>query len=161
MPRLKEDPEDPLWGGGFPHHPGGCGPWGEHGIGRPEDPWPIWLWAGGCRGGHYVIVLAFQNCTPDLWQGPVAVCRWRRRVLVGDVEAGGTEGGVAVGCGGLFPLFRLVRVCRVALLRWSSWKARDSFVADVGVGVVCQGLASLDGGDPDALVLLVPASPPT
>ena len=109
----------------------------------------------------HVIVLAFQDCTPDLWPGPVAVCRWRGRVLVGDVEAGGTEGGVAFGCGGLFPLFRLVRVCRVALLRWSSWKERDSFVADVGVGVVCQGLASLDGGDPDALVLLVPASPPT
>ena len=40
-------------------------------------------------------------------------------------------------------------------------KARGSFLGDpgVGVGVVCQGLAPLDQGDPDALVSRVRASP--
>ena len=33
-------------------------------------------------------------------------------------------------------------------------------MCDVGVGVVCQGLAPLDGEDPDVLVLGVLASPP-
>ena len=40
----------------------------------------------------------------------------------------------------------------MVLLRWGLFKARGSFVCDVGVGVLSQGLAPLDGGDPDVLV---------
>ena len=75
------------------------------------------------------------------------------------MEAGGAEGGVAVGCGGPLPLFRMVRVCWVVLLRWGPSKACGPFVG-VGVGVACQGLGPFDGGDPDALVSCTPARPP-
>ena len=44
-------------------------------------------------------------------------------------------------------------------LRWGLSKA-CGLVAGVGVGVVCQGLGPLGGGDPDALVSRVLASPP-
>ena len=50
----------------------------------------------------------------------VTVCRCRRLVIVWGVEAGGAEGGGAGWCGGLFPFFRVVRVCWVVLLRWGS-----------------------------------------
>ena len=81
-------------------------------------------------------------------------------VVVGPAEAGDAEGGVAVGCGGLFPLFWVARVCRVVVPRWGSSKECGSSACDVVVGVVCQGLASFDGGDPDVLVLGVLTSPP-
>ena len=63
-------------------------------------------------------------------------------------------------CGGLFPLLRVVRVRWVVLLRWGSSQAYGSSTCDVGVGVVCQGLAPLDGGDPDVLALGVLAGSP-
>ena len=103
VPRWEDAAEDPVWSAGFPYCRGGCGPWGEHGVGAPEDPWGIWM----CCGLHYVIVLAFEDCTPDLRRGPVAVCRWAGGVIGGGAknggaELGGAEGGVALGCGGLF-----------------------------------------------------------
>ena len=80
------------------------------------------LWAGGrCCGGQYVVVPALEDCTPDLRWGVVTVCRWGREVVVGDAEAGGAEGGVAVWWVGLCPLFRMVEVCRVIVPRWGSW----------------------------------------
>ena len=160
IPRLEDAPEDPLWGGGLSHQPGGCGSPGEHGVRPPEDPWAFWCWAGDCRGGHYVIVPAFEDCAPDLWRGPVAVCRWGGEVVVGGVESGCAEGRVAVWCCGLFPLFPVVWVCRVVLLRWGSSKACRSLAGDVSFGLVFQGLAPLHGGDPDALVLHALACPP-
>ena len=66
---------------------------------------------------------ALEDCTSDLRRGLVAVCMWGGEVVVRVAEAGGAEGGVSVGCGGLFPLFREVRVSRVVLLRWGSSKA--------------------------------------
>ena len=60
---------------------------------------------------------------------------------MGGAEAGGPEGGIAVGCGGLSPLFRVVQVCRVIHLCWGLSKASGSSACDVGVGVVCQGMA--------------------
>ena len=63
---------------------------------------------------------ALEDCTPNFWWGSVAVCRWGGKVVIGGTEAGGAEGGVAGWCGGLFPLFRMTRVCRVILLRWGS-----------------------------------------
>ena len=60
---------------------------------------------GCCRNGHYVVVPALEDCTPDLPRGVVAVCRWGREVVVWGAEAGGAEGGVAGWCGGLFLLF--------------------------------------------------------
>ena len=93
---------------------------------------------------------ALEDCTPDLRRGPIAVCAGAR----------GAECGVAFRCGGLFPLFPVVHVCRVVLLRSGSWKAQGSPVADVSLGLVCQGLAPFDGGDPDALVLRDLVCPP-
>ena len=103
--------------GGVPYCPWGRGLWGEHDVGPLDDP----LWAGGrfC-GGHYVVVPAPEDCTPDFRRGVVAACRRAGEVIVGGAEAGGAEGGVAGWCGGLFPLFQLARVCRVILLRWGS-----------------------------------------
>ena len=63
---------------------------------------------------------ALEDCTRDLRRGVVAVCRRGREVVVWGAEVGGTEGGVAGWCGGLFPLFRVVPVCWVVLLRWGS-----------------------------------------
>ena len=159
--RLEDAPEDPVLGGGFSQRPRGCGPWGEHGVGPPEDPWAMWLWAGECRGGDYTIVPGYEDCTPDLGRGPVAICRW---------------GGGRSSSGLWWPVAQraVSRSGAVACSNCSGWfgsagwwfsarglsKARGSFVADGGVGVVCQGLAPLDGGDPDALVLHVLASPP-
>ena len=60
-----------MWGGGLPYRPGGCGPWGERGVGPPKYP----LSARGSRGGHYVVVRAPEDCTQHLKQGLVAVCR--------------------------------------------------------------------------------------
>ena len=106
-----------MRGGGVPYCPWWGGPWGEHGVGPFDEP----LWAGGCCGsGHYVVVAALEDYTPDLRRGVVAICRWGREVVVWGAEAGGAEGGVAGWCGNLFPLFRVVRVCWVVLLRWGS-----------------------------------------
>ena len=110
-----------MRGSGVPGVPGYClwwgSPWGEHGVGPSDEP----LWAGGCCcSGHYVVVPALEDCTPDLRRGVVAVCRWGREVVVEGTEAGGAEGGVAGWCGGLFPLFRVVWVSCVVLLRWDS-----------------------------------------
>ena len=82
VPRLEETPEDPVWGGGFPHRPGGCVPWGEHGVGPPQDPWAIWLWAAGGRGGHYVMVP--RSRTVHQTSGgarPLSVARGKRSSL--------------------------------------------------------------------------------
>ena len=89
---------------GSPAAPGGATPWGEHGVCPFDEP----LWAGrhSCSG-HYVVVLALENCNPDLRRGVVAVCRWGREVVVWGAEAGGAEGGVAGWCGGLFSSFRI------------------------------------------------------
>ena len=140
-----------MWGGGLPYCPRGRGPWGEDGISPPDDP----FWASGRRSGHYVVVPALEDCTPDLQRGLVAVCRWWGKVIVGGAEAGGAEHGVAIGCGGLFPMFRLVPVCRVVLLRWGSSKACGSSVCDVDVGVLCEGFAPLDEEEADVLILNV------
>ena len=81
--------------GGVPHCPGWGGPLGEHGVSPFDEP----LWAGGCCcSGHYVVVPAHEDCTPDLRRGLVTVYRWGREVVVWSAEAGGAEGGVAVWC---------------------------------------------------------------
>ena len=41
VPRQRDAPEDPVWGGGLPYRPGGHGPRGKHGVGCPDDP----LWS--------------------------------------------------------------------------------------------------------------------
>ena len=71
---VEEAPEDFVWGGGFPDCPRGCASRGEHGVCPCEDRWAIGLWAGGCRGLHYIIVPALLDCTPELWQRLLAVC---------------------------------------------------------------------------------------
>ena len=115
--RLEDAAEDFLRGGGVPYCPWAGGPWGKHGVG----PFDERLWAGGrCRGGYYVVVPALEDCTRDLQPGSDAVCRKGEEVVVGFADAGGAEGGVAGWCGGLFPLFWLVWVCSVVLLRWGS-----------------------------------------
>ena len=63
---------------------------------------------------------ALEDCTPDLRRGLVAVCSWGGEVVLGGAEAVGAEGSVAGWHGGLFPLFRVVRVCWLVLLRWGS-----------------------------------------
>ena len=106
-----------MRGGGVPYCPWWGGPWKEHGVG----PFDERLWARGCCcSGHYVVLPALEDCTRDLCRGVVAVCRRGREVVVWGAEAGGTEGVVAGWCSGLFPLFRVVRVCWVVLLRWGS-----------------------------------------
>ena len=86
-----------MRGGGLPYRPAGRGFRGEHGVTPLDDA----LSAGVCRSGHHMVVPALQDRTPDLWQGLVAAYRWGGEVFVGGAEAGGTEGGVPVGCGGL------------------------------------------------------------
>ena len=61
---------------------------------------------------------ALEDCNTDLRRGVVTVCRWGGEVVVWGAEAGGAEGGVAVGRGGLFPLLQAVRVRWVVCLRW-------------------------------------------
>ena len=103
--------------GGVPYCPCWGSPLGEHGVCPCDEP----LRAGGRRcSGHYVVVPALEDCTPDLWRGVVTVCSWGREVVVWGAEAGGAEGDVAGWCGGLFRLLRVVRVCPVVLLRWGS-----------------------------------------
>ena len=73
----------------FPYCPWWGGPWGEHGVGPFFEP----LWAGGCCcGSHYVVVLALEDCTPDLRRGVVAVCRWGGAVVVGGRGGGRRRG---------------------------------------------------------------------
>ena len=55
------------------------------------------------------------------------------------------------------PLLRVVRVRWVVPLRWGSY---GPSTCDVGVGVVCQGLAQLEWGNPDVLALGVLAGLP-
>ena len=75
--------------------------------------------AGGrSRSGYHVVLAALEDCNPDVRRGVVTVCRWGGEVVVRGAEAGGAEGGVAVGRGGLFPLLRAVRVRWVVRLRW-------------------------------------------
>ena len=103
--------------GGVPYCPWLCGPRGEHGVSPFDEP----LWAGGCCcSGHYVVVPALEDCTPDLRRGLVAVCRWGREVVVWGAEDGGAEGHVAGWCGALFPLFWVVRVRWVVPVCWGS-----------------------------------------
>ena len=146
-----------MRGGGVPYCPWWGGPWGEHGV----CPFDESLCAGGrfCSG-HYVVVPALEDCNLDERRGMVAVCRWGRKVVVWGAAAGSAEGGAAGWCGGLFPLFRVVRVHWVVVLRWSSSWAYGPSTCDVGVRVVCQGLAPLNGGDPDVLALGVLAGSP-
>ena len=143
-----------MRGGGVPYCPWWGGPWGEHGVCPFDEP----LRAGGrsCSGYH-VVVPALEDCTPDVRRGLVTVCRWVREVVVWGAEAGGAEGEVAGWCGGLFPLLRVVGVRSVVLLRWGPSWAYGPSPCDVDVGVVCQGLAPIDGGDPDVLALGVSA----
>ena len=54
VPGLEDAPEDPVLGGELPYRLWWRGPWGEHGVGSPDDP----LWVGKRRGGHYVVVPA-------------------------------------------------------------------------------------------------------
>ena len=80
-----------MRGGGVPYCPWWGGPWGEHGVCPFDEP----LRAGGRScSGHYVVVQALEDCTPD--------CRRGREVVVWGAEAGGAEGSVAGWCGGLF-----------------------------------------------------------
>ena len=98
--------------GRVPYCPWWGGPWGEHGVCPLDEA----LWAGGCCGsGHHVVVPASKDCTPDLQRGVASVCRPGREVVVWGAEAGGTDGGVAGWCCGLFSLFRVVGVCWVVL----------------------------------------------
>ena len=78
-----------MRGAAIPYCAGGRGHRGEHGVGPLDDP----LWAGGrCCGGHYVVVPALEDCTPDLLRWVLAVCRWGEEVMVGVGEAGRVEG---------------------------------------------------------------------
>ena len=116
-PWLEDAPEDPVRGGGVPYCPCSGGPWGKHGVCPFDEP----LRAGGRScSGHYVLLPALEDCTPDLRRGVVPVCRWAREVVVWGAEAGGAEGGVGGWCGGLFQLLPVVRVRWVVLLRWGS-----------------------------------------
>ena len=95
VPRLEDAPDDPVWGAGLLYCPGGCGPWFKHGICPLDDP----LKAGGCRGGHDVVLPALEDCTPDLRRRLVAVCRWwggegRRRGCGGRWRRGRCRGRV-------------------------------------------------------------------
>ena len=97
-----------MRGGGVPYCPWPSGPWGEHGVCPFDEP----LRAGGRNSsGHYVVVPALEDCTPNLRRGVVTVCRWGREVVV--------WGGVAGWCRGLFQLLRVVRVRWVVLLGWA------------------------------------------
>ena len=117
VPRLEYAPEDRVRGGGIPYCPWWGGPWGEHSVCPFDEP----LRAGGRScSGHYVVVPALEDCTPDLRRGLVTVCRWGKEVVVWGAEAGAAEGGVAGWCGGLVPLLRVVRVRWVVPLRWGS-----------------------------------------
>ena len=103
-----------MQGSGVSYCPWWGGPWGEHGVGPFDEP----LWAGGCCcSGHYVVVPALEDCTPDPRQGVVAVCRLGGEVVVRGAEASGAQGCVAGWFGGLFPLFWVVRVCWLVPLR--------------------------------------------
>ena len=146
-----------MRGGGVPYCPWWGGPWVEHGVSPFDKP----LWAGGyCYSGHYVVVPSLEECTPDFRWGVVADCRWGREVVVWGAEAGSAESGVAGWCSGLFPFFWVVQIRWLVPLRWgTSWVYGPS-TCDVGVGVVCQGLAPLDGGDPDVLALSILAGSP-
>ena len=63
VPRLGDAPEDFVQGRGVPYCPWLGGPWGKHGVGPFDEP----FCAGGrCPGGHYVVVSAFEDCTPHL-----------------------------------------------------------------------------------------------
>ena len=157
VPWLEDAPEDPVLGGGVPYSPWWGGPWGEHGVCSFDEP----LRAGGrSRSGYHLVMPALEDCNQDLRRGVVTVCRWGGRVVVWGAEAGGAEGGVAGWCGGLFPLLRAVRVCWVVRLRWGPSEAYGPLTRDVDAGVVRQGLAPLDGGDPDVLALGVFAGSP-
>ena len=104
-----------MRGGGVPYCPWWEDPWGEHGVCPFDEP----LRAGGHScSGHYIVVPALEDCTPDLRQGVVSVCRSEREVVVWGAETGSAEGGVAGWCGGLFPLLRVVLVRLVVPLRW-------------------------------------------
>ena len=139
-----------MRGGKVPYCPWWGDPWGEHSVCPFDEP----LWARGrCCSGHYVVVPALKDCNPDLRQGPVVVSRWGREAVVLGAEAGGAEGGVAGWCAGLFPSFRVVRVRWVVVLCWGSSSAYGPSTCDVAVGVVCRGLAPLDGGDPNVQAL--------
>ena len=93
FPLLEDAPGDFFCGVvGAPYCPWWGGSSGEHGVGCFDEP----LWAGGCCCvGHYVVVPAHEDCTPDLQRGVVAVCWWGGEVVVGGAEAGGAKGGVA------------------------------------------------------------------
>ena len=114
---LEDALEDPLRGPGVPYCPWSAGPWGKHGVCLFDEPLRD---KGRSCSGHYVVVPALEDCTPDLRQGVVTVCRWGREVVVCGAEASSAEGGVAGWCGGLFLLLRVVRVRWVVLLSWGS-----------------------------------------
>ena len=114
-PWLEDASKDIVWGRGVFYCPWWGGSWGELGVGPFDE---LFRAGGCCCGGHYVVVPALEDCTPDLRRGVVAVCRGGGGVVVGVAEAGGAEGGFVGWCGGLFPLFRVVRVCWVVPLRW-------------------------------------------
>ena len=90
-----------MLGGGVPHCPWWGGLRGEHGVCPLDDPLRA---VGRSHSGYHVVVAALEDCNPDLRRGVVTVCRWGGEVVVRGAEAGGAEGGVAVGRGGLFPL---------------------------------------------------------
>ena len=55
-----------MRGGEFPYCPWWGGPRGEHGVCPFDEPLRA---AGRSCSGHYVVVPALEDCTPDLWQG--------------------------------------------------------------------------------------------
>ena len=103
VPRLEDSPEDPVWVGGLPYCPRWRGSRGEQGVGPPDDP----LWAGGRGSGHYVVVPALQDCTPDLRWGLVAVRRWGGEVVVGVLKPAARRA--------------VSRLGAVACSHWSMW----------------------------------------
>ena len=128
-----------------------------HGVCPFDEP----LRAGGrSRSGYHIVVPALEDCNPDLRRGVVTVCRWGGEVIVWGAEAGCAEGGVAGWCDGLFRLLWAVQVRCVVLLRWGPSWAYGPSTRDVDVGVVCQGLTPLNGGDLDVLALGVFAGSP-
>ena len=157
VPWLEDAPEDPLLGGGVPYCPWRGGPWGEHGVCPFDEP----LRAGGrSRSAYHVVVPALEDCNPDLRRGVVTVCRWGGRSSSG-VRRPAAQRAVsrvgAVACSHCSGRFGSAGWSFSAGARRRRTVPRRVTLMSV---FVCQGLAPLDGGDPDVLALGVFAGSP-
>ena len=147
-----------MLGGGVPYRPWLGGPWEEHGVCFFDEPLRA---RGRSRSGYHVVLPALEDCNQDLWRGVVTVCRWGGGGSSSEVRRSAARRAVS-------------RVGAVACSHCSgrSGSAGWSFSAGacrrrtvprrvtlMSVSA-CQGLAPLDGGDPDVLALGVFAGSP-